>query len=83
MACKAFTTPLQSLTILWGWHSSKLRTTAKSSASEGCYCVVLTHQSRQCTPALMTKAGSWVGRAPGGGAGKRPCRRTHAGASSA
>eukprot|EP00971_Amphidinium_carterae_P170866 3386317-Amphidinium_carterae.1 len=32
MACRAFTTPLQSLTTLLGWHSSKARTTAKSSA---------------------------------------------------
>eukprot|EP00971_Amphidinium_carterae_P234497 4653059-Amphidinium_carterae.1 len=32
MACRAFITPLQSLTTLRGWHSSKARTTAKSSA---------------------------------------------------
>eukprot|EP00971_Amphidinium_carterae_P099683 1971579-Amphidinium_carterae.1 len=32
MACKALTTPLQSLTTRRGWHSSKTLTTAKSSA---------------------------------------------------
>eukprot|EP00971_Amphidinium_carterae_P013882 273456-Amphidinium_carterae.1 len=72
MACKAFTTPLQSLTTLLGLHSSKPRTTAKSSA--------LKTDCRQCLPGHPS-----VGRAPGGGggAGKRPCRRTHAGDSSA
>eukprot|EP00971_Amphidinium_carterae_P128024 2535924-Amphidinium_carterae.1 len=32
MACKVFTTPLQSLTTIRGWRSSKAHTTAKSSA---------------------------------------------------
>eukprot|EP00971_Amphidinium_carterae_P311143 6183533-Amphidinium_carterae.1 len=31
-ACTALTTPLQSLTASWGWHSSRACTTARNSA---------------------------------------------------